>query len=342
MTHAWLVRLGALPRYLAMVLALLALGTVSSRAAAQTDKAAAEVLFREAMRLVKAGDYAAACPKFEESQRQEPSLGTQYYLADCYDHVGRSASAWANFTEVADKSRLAKETAKEEAARKRANELEPKLARLTLQVDGTPTPGLTVTRGETAVGSGQWGLAVPVDPGKHVLRATAPGYKEWTKTIEVAPAASITETIPTLEPAPAEPAATPAVDPAVQPTAADRPAEAVPSTTQRTVGIVVAATGLVALGASGIFAVMAKGANADSNEPGGCSGDRCSQSGFDDRERAVLFADMASVTSIAGGVLLVGGGVLWLTAPSRRAESRAAAATQIGFGPQAIFVKGTF
>jgi hypothetical protein len=81
------------------------------------------------MRLVKEGKYADACPKLEESQRQEASLGTQFYLADCYEHVGRTASAWANFVEVADKARMAKENAKEQAARARANAIESKVCR---------------------------------------------------------------------------------------------------------------------------------------------------------------------------------------------------------------------
>jgi hypothetical protein len=50
---------------------------------------------------------------------------------------------------------------------------------------------------------------------------------------------------------------------------------------------------------------------------------------------------MASVASIAGGVLLATGGVLWLTAPSRR-EQVSSVKAQVGLGPKAIFVKGTF
>src|SRR5688572_1601938 len=102
----------------------------SAPIAAQTDKAAAEALFREGMKLSKQGNHAQACPKLEESQRLEPSLGVQYYLADCFEKIGRTASAWANFVEVANKARLSGETAKEQTARKRAEELEPKLSRL--------------------------------------------------------------------------------------------------------------------------------------------------------------------------------------------------------------------
>lgn len=333
----------ALRRAIRQSLLVFALAGVSTLSFGQTDKAAAEVLFREGMRLSKAGDWAAACPKLEESQRQEPSLGTQYYLADCYDRIGRTASAWANFTEVADKARLAKEAAKEEAARKRANELEPKLARLTLQVEAGAVPNLVVRRGEASVGSGQFGLAVPVDPGSYVLRASAPGYKDWTKTIEVAPASSLTEQIPALEPLPAEaPPPAPVAVTTAAPTTGDTAPPESKSSTQRTVGIALTIGGAVVLAASGVAAILANGANSDSNGAGKCRGDLCSQSGLDDRDRAVMFADIATVTSITGGVLLATGGVLWLTAPGARRETGAAAATEVGFGPSWVGVRGQF
>lgn len=47
--------------------------------------------------LVQKGDWAAACPKFEESERLDPGIGTLYHLADCYEHVGRLATAWGLF-----------------------------------------------------------------------------------------------------------------------------------------------------------------------------------------------------------------------------------------------------
>src|SRR3954463_4803863 len=93
-------------------IALAALVAISP-ARAQSDKAAAQALFEQGMQLAREGAYATACPKFEESLRLEPSLGSQYYLADCYEHAGRTASAWAHFVEVGDKARLAHEASKE-------------------------------------------------------------------------------------------------------------------------------------------------------------------------------------------------------------------------------------
>jgi tetratricopeptide (TPR) repeat protein len=319
--------------------------SLSGTASAQSDKAAAEALFREAMRLSKANDFKSACPKFEESLRLEPSLGAQYYLADCYEKVGRTASAWANFTEVADKERLAGDLSKEKAARARANALESKLSHLSVEVEDRALPGLSVRRGDVPIGSGQWGLSVPVDPGSYEIHASAPGRLDWSHTVEVPSGAAVTERVPALEAAPV--VATPAPTPTPAPPLAPAPSEPLPapapvSHTQRTVGVVVAASGVAALGVSGVLAVLAKSANSDSKRAGECdSANLCSKAGLADRNRAVSLADAATVVSIVGAAAAVSGAVLWLTAPSDHRET-ARAQTQLGFGLNSLFVRGSF
>src|SRR5262249_58286049 len=70
-----------------------------AQSAAPTDdaSAAARTLFSEARELAAQGKYEEACPKFQESQRLRASMGALYNLADCWDHLGRTASAWALF-----------------------------------------------------------------------------------------------------------------------------------------------------------------------------------------------------------------------------------------------------
>src|SRR6187200_393022 len=69
--------------------------------ATAAEKATAEALFDEALRLMHAGSFAEACPKFEVSQRIEAAVGTMLYLAECYEKIGRTASSWATFREAA-------------------------------------------------------------------------------------------------------------------------------------------------------------------------------------------------------------------------------------------------
>src|SRR5271155_2701298 len=77
-----------------------------------TDKAGAEALLSDGLRRVDAQDYSGACSRFEESLKLYASVNTEYHLADCYEHVGKMASAWVDFLEVAEKAQAVGETAK--------------------------------------------------------------------------------------------------------------------------------------------------------------------------------------------------------------------------------------
>ena len=74
--------------------------TTSAKARAD-DATTADKLFEEANALAAVGRYAEACPKLAESQRIEPAVGTQFNLADCHEHLGQTATAFALFSEVA-------------------------------------------------------------------------------------------------------------------------------------------------------------------------------------------------------------------------------------------------
>jgi len=157
-----------------LVLAALASGRRAHGQAA-SDAAAAEALFNEAQKLVAAGDYQGACPKFAESLRLDAGIGVMLYLADCYERTGRTASAWAEFKEAEE---LATKQADRRAAtaHQRAAAIEPTLARLVVRVEpGADVPGLELHRDTTLVGRPQWGSSVPVDPGPHTIVVSAPG-----------------------------------------------------------------------------------------------------------------------------------------------------------------------
>jgi hypothetical protein len=181
-------------------------GSFSRPAAAQTDSAAARALFSEGRQLVKAQKYAEACPKFEESLRLDPGIGTQFNLADCWEKIGRTASAWALFLDVAAAARSANQPQRESAAKERASALESKLTRLRVVVDN-PSPDEKVFRDEAEIGPAAWGTAMPIDPGDHVVRVTAKNKQEWSQDVKVpATARTFSVNVPRLEdvPAPAE------------------------------------------------------------------------------------------------------------------------------------------
>ena len=160
---------------------------------AEADKAAGLSLYDDADRLGAAGKWTEACGKFEASEKEYPRPVTLLCLGDCYEHVGKTASAWATFRETALSARSAqsnpefdadKEKRREVEATSRRDAIEKKLTRIKLVIS-KPLPGLVVKRGGKEISSEAWGSAVAVDPGAIAFEASAPGYVTWTDTREV-------------------------------------------------------------------------------------------------------------------------------------------------------------
>src|SRR5690606_30041935 len=74
---------------------------------ARADKATAESLFQEGKRLMEQGQIEEACPKFQASMDAEPSVGAMLNLARCHELTGKTATAWAEYTEAANLARRA-------------------------------------------------------------------------------------------------------------------------------------------------------------------------------------------------------------------------------------------
>lgn len=284
------------------------------------DQATAEALFKQARELMAAGRYADACPKLAESERLDPSAGTLLNLATCYEKNGQIASAWVTYKEAATAAQRANEADRAKMARGKAAELETKLPTLVIAVAAAADqPGLVVKRDGEVVGRPAWGTAIPVDPGSHDVEASAPGHKPWSARVDVAgPAARVSVEVPALPeeaaPAPARGTAT-APTGAVPPQPPSQQAEpASPGATQRVLAIVAGGAGVAGLAVGGVFGFVAKGHNDDA--AGHCAGSLCDAAGIASLDQARSAATVSTVGFIAGGALLAGGVVLWLTAPS--------------------------
>lgn len=183
-----------LPKYLSLALALLLVLMAFARSA-RADNATAEALFNDAKKLMDQGKFSEACPKLEESQRLDPGMGTQFHLAYCYEKVGKTASAWSLYLEVAGAAKAVGQVERERVSRSSAAALEKKLSRLTIVVPA-PAEGIAVKRDNIDLSRVIWGTPIPVDPGEHTVTASAPNKKTWehkvtlgenadTQTVEV-------------------------------------------------------------------------------------------------------------------------------------------------------------
>ncbi len=274
------------------------------------DVATADALFNEANALAAAGNYAAACPKLAESQKIEPAVGTQFNLADCYEHLGRTATAFALFEDVARIARAAGKFERERLARQRASALAPKLAKVRITAT-SPAPGLELKIDDVVIPRDRW-PGTPIDPGEHEVSASAPSRRAWNGHV-VANAAATTEiTVPELfDPTP---------PPSVPPPALPPP---VPST-QKTLALAIGGVGLAGIAVGAIGGAMSIGSRSSAQDtcPEATYHFRCpTAQGTDDWNAATTAGNVSTGGFVVGGVAIAGAAVLWLTAPSAKARA---------------------
>lgn len=323
---------------------MLALVTVAVVAGAPTLVAAqpseavqrADALFREGRALLDAGDAAAACPKFEESQRLDPGLGTLLNLANCYERTGRLASSLAAFRSAEEGARAAGDRTREQEAATRARALESKVSRVTITLaPGDRPAGFAVRRGGATVAPLDFGRAVPIDPGPVVIEASAPGHTSYERELAIARSRTVEQVeIPLLSPAAAvEP------DPA-------RPDERPARPDRRTIddgagrrrlGFIVGGVGVAALAAG-----VGIGLKANADYPHDCADAKphtCSPEQVTAANDARALGNIGTIVGGVGVAAIATGAVLYLTAPRARTVE---VAPSIGGGGASVVVRGRF
>lgn len=146
----------------------------------------AESMFQQALQMMRDGKFDEAKRALEASQKLEPKSGTLLVLGSCNEQLGRTATAWAQYKEAAGMARAEGRTEHVSKATELAKALEPRLSRL--RIDAQRLQGgvqLVVKLDDVVVLDGQLGVAFAINPGKHVVTATAPGRAEWSSTIAV-------------------------------------------------------------------------------------------------------------------------------------------------------------
>ncbi len=257
-----------------------------------TDPAMAQSLFEAGRAMMAEGKTQAACAKFEESNRLDPSAGTLLNLGKCYEALGRTATAWATYKRAIGVGRSTGQTRHVSAAEAFIEELEPRLSKLLVSVP-TPQAGLRLWRGDTEIAAAARDVALAVDPGTYVIRAAAAGYQPWERTVVVeAGASAVTVVVPPLVEQPRDEALRGGSAPAPGP----RPDLLIAA------GLVGAA-GVVTLGVGAGFGAATLSSAADArDDPSLCPADRCTSAGWAEIEGARTSATISTVTLAVGGV----------------------------------------
>ena len=147
------------------------------------DSPVAEKLFRDAQEAMKAEHYADACPKFAESNRLDPQLGTLLNLAACHEKEGKVASAWSDYMTLAELAGRAGDKGRADYAKKRIAAIEPTMPQLELKVPAGTT-FTEVKLDQQSLGAAATMTTIPIDPGVHTL-AFRTATQSWTQSVTI-------------------------------------------------------------------------------------------------------------------------------------------------------------
>jgi hypothetical protein len=288
--------------------------------AADTSPAAlvaARELFRQATADADAGRHAAALDKFQRVAKIRESAAVRFNIGQCEERLGRIGSALASY-ELAEQH-AQRETHGEEIirmARAAAEPLRARAPRLTLVAGPSPPKDLTVALDGAPLPSASLGVALPVDPGDHVVDAEAAGHarRHWTLTL----AEGHAETIDVALVARVEGGLGPALTGASTASDADRSTLPEPRstswwTTRRALGASSLGLGAAAGVVSVVFVLGHNGAVRELRTAceGGCPESRRTELS-NTRDTAVRDQTVAVTAGIVAGVALATGAVLLL------------------------------
>lgn len=301
------------------------------------DKATARELAKEGIAAEGKGDCATAIDRLERAESLFHAPPHLQYLARCYTKVGRLVDA----TETWRKLTLEPLTAAAPQAFKDAvveaqtelPKLEPRLARLTVHT-ATKYEGLSVE-----IDGKTWptaALDVPrvMDPGKHVLRAKATGFKTNEQSIALAEGTSDSVTITLEAGADPGPSASASVAPSASVSAAPTTSSSGTKPTMGTfqvIGLITAGVGVLAL-AGGAFTGLSSNSKYTKLTQDCPVRSACSVSDLEQRKDSIRTLETTTnILLIGGGILVAAGLTMTFLAPSGKHDGRTVALSVVPF-----------
>jgi hypothetical protein len=303
-----------------MLAVLLGVGTATAQPLPRAeDKAEADRLFEEGRALLEQGDRAEACKRFELSIRKDPrAVGTMLNLGLCHEEVGQVATAVRYYQEARDRAHDQALKEHQDAADRKLALLAPRVPHLAIALPpGAPDRTKILVDDDMVIALDAAG-DVTLDPGPHAVVVTAPGKLPFEGKVTLEEGQHATLTVPPLQGAKTV---------VIRETGSRR----------ALVGkILVASGGAALLGGIGL-AYYGRSQYWDQFPDGAMSGvvapdpdhdcwtaldndskivRQCNQRGHDATASAARLSKIGIGTAIAGGLIAVGGAILWFTAPA--------------------------
>lgn len=315
---------GVRGRFIAIGVAL-AVTTSSVEAVAQSrnvpsppDLKTARELFQEAYKREQEGRFAEALETFRRVAIVRESASVRYRIASVLESLGRLREARDAFRALAAAQRSLPTNEQEisESAAERADGLDKRIPRIVLKLEADPPADARVTIDGAPVPASTEPRHVELDPGEHVVRATAPTARPSESRVTLTEGGEVAMTVVLERIVPVERS---------EPVAL-APAPAAPPAASNSLAYVALAAGGVLLVTGSVLLFVRESNIDDLNDQ--CSGGACPLSKKSElestRDQAELFGPLGIGIGIAG-LVVAGTGALFLVA--RGAARSAGSAT---------------
>lgn len=325
-------------------------GARSAVAQTSGDHDVAVAEFREARKLIDAGDCPTAMGHLERSLAREPSVGARMSMAECQEKTDL-VKAWRSLAEASllaytnHDDRLTQAEARMGQIERRVGTFHlgvspSDLVRpgLDVRIDGRSIDRFLLRRG-----------IVAIEPGDHVVEASAPDRGTFTaKASAPVPGAAVLVPIelPDRPPVSSIPPSVPIKLIGVTPPEDAKPRDE-GRITRRTVGYSIGAVGIVGVAVGAVFGIVALGRASDLDEA--CGGDRSKcqvppSTVASIRDAGTTAATASTISLVVGGVALGTGIalVLWPSSKAMEQKGTASASASVHVTPSGVGIGGSF
>jgi PEGA domain len=284
----------------------------------------------QGLKRFEAGKWSEADEAFREAEALFHAPTLVLYRAHCQKRLGKTAAALALYRSVAGEQLPADAPTPfltaQAVAREEIEGLRRHVAVVRVTAAGELPAGAAITVDGVAVGAAP--QAIEVDPGDHVVEATAPGAAPFRSSVSLkeGAAADVAIALPVI---PAPPAS--AADPPPAPLPAPRTGSIIPALAAFSVGVVGAGVGTV----TGVASLQQASAIRARCSPGGL----CASEDQPKAASAGRLADASTAAFVIAGAASAAGVALLIVRPRLGEPSGASAAVDVG--PGWLGVRGT-
>jgi hypothetical protein len=159
----------------------------------ESKTAAAKEKFLAGREELKRGEIVQALSLFRASQALYPAPGTLLNVANCEEQLGLLAAAWQHFKAVL--ALLPASDDRRPIAAVHADDLAPRVPRVTIHLAREAPPGTTVSLDDVPLDPSNLGVELPLDPGRHTIVVTAPSVPNRRYTLTVTEGQRLVNTV---------------------------------------------------------------------------------------------------------------------------------------------------